>query len=50
MFIYLFGRERVTMSRGGAERDGEREFQVGSTLSAQSPDAGLDLMKCEIIT
>ena len=40
MLIYLFLSE-VT-SRGGAERERERESQAGSELSAQSPTWGLD--------
>ena len=37
------------MSRGGAEREGER---IPSRLHAVSaePDAGLDLINCEIMT
>ena len=40
MLIYLFREsesEREHVRRGGAEKEGERESQVGSTLSAQSP-------------
>ena len=41
------------MSRGGAERDGERERERTPsrlhTVRAE-PDAGLELMKCEIMT
>ena len=33
MFIYLYWE---SMSRGGAEREGEKEFQAGSTLSTGS--------------
>ena len=36
MFIY-FERKHVCTSWGGAEREGERKFQAGSMLSAQSP-------------
>ena len=36
---------RVHTSRGGAEREGETESQAGSM-----PDAGLELMNCEIVT
>ena len=45
MFIYfvilfiLRERERDSMSRGGAETEGERESQAGSTLSGE-PDVG----------
>ena len=48
VFIYLRERE----SRGseeGAEREGKRESQEGSTLSAET-DKGLDLINSEIMT
>ena len=32
---------------GGAEREGERESEAGSTLSTE-PDVGLEPMNCEI--
>ena len=40
------------MSRGGAEKEGDTESQAGSRLWAVStePDAGLQLMDCEIMT
>ena len=46
------------MSRGGAEREGDTEFEAGSRLGAVStePDVGLELMDheeltdCEIMT
>ena len=40
------------MSRGGAERKGDTEFEAGSRLYAVStePDAGLELTECEIMT
>ena len=37
------------MSRGGAEREGEKESQAASALSAE-PDAGLGLTNCETPT
>ena len=37
LFIY-FERDRDSVSGGGAEREGERESQAGSKLSAQSPE------------
>ena len=40
-FIYLFLRECV--SRRGAEKEGDREPQAGSVLSAQGPMKGLNL-------
>ena len=52
--VYLFilrERERkgAHAGRGGAEREGERESQAGSTLLAQ-PDVGLDPTNHEILT
>ena len=41
-FIILRENERVSMSRGGAEREGERESQAGPALSVQSPTWGLN--------
>ena len=40
------------MSRGGADREGDRESEVGYRLLAVStePDAGLGLMSHEIMT
>ena len=35
--VYLFGE---SVSRGGAEREGDRESQAGSMLSARSPMRG----------
>ena len=43
LFIY-FERDRDSESGRGAEREGDRESQVGSTLSMK-PDAGLEFMK-----
>ena len=40
LFIYLT-EEEGERAGGGAEREGERESQAGSTLSAQSPTLGL---------
>ena len=47
--LYLFERDRRGVSRGGAEREGER---IRSKLHAASrdPDAGLELTDCEIMT
>ena len=44
MFIF----EREKMSRGGAEREGDRRSEAGS--SRAEPDAGLELMNHEIMT
>ena len=50
MFVY-FEREKVCVSRGGAERLRERESQAGYTLSISAePDMGLNLMNSEIMT
>ena len=53
-YIYLFLRNRVrqNVSRGGAEREGDTEFEAGPRLWAISidPDAGLESMNCEIMT
>ena len=40
------------MRWGGAEREGERDSQAGSALSARSPepDEGLKVRNCEIMT
>ena len=40
------------MSGEGADRDGDAESEAGSRLRAVStePDAGLELMNCEIMT
>ena len=50
MFIFTF--ERQSMSRGGAEREGDTESEAGSELRAVSaePDAGLELTSREIMT
>ena len=52
MFIYFWDRERQSMNRGGAEREGDTESETGSRLWAVStePDAGLKLTDCEIMT
>ena len=40
------------MSWGGAEREGDTEFEAGSRLYAVStePDVGLELTNCKIMT
>ena len=44
MFIFERARERPSMSKGGAEREGGIDFEAGSRLQAVStaPDAGLE--------
>ena len=45
MFLHLFIFERQSVSRGGAEREGDTESGAGSRLGAVStePDVGLEL-------
>ena len=52
MFIYFWERQRQNASGLGAEREGDTESEAGSRLWAVStePDAGLELMSCEIMT
>ena len=52
VLFYFWGRERQSMSRGGAERDGDTESEAGSSLWAIStePDAGLELTDRETVT
>ena len=52
VYLFLRDRERQSASGGGAEKEGDREFEAGSGLRAVStePDAGLELMDCEIVT
>ena len=52
MFIYFWDRERQSMNRGGAEREGDTESEMGSRLWAVStePHAGLELTDREIMT
>ena len=42
----------MSMSRGGAEREGDTESETGSRLQAvgTEPDTGLKLKNCEIMT
>ena len=50
--MFIFERERQSESRGGTERDGDTESEVGSRLQAvgTEPDVGLRLTNCEIMT
>ena len=52
MFIFERERERQSMNRGGAEREGDTESEAGSRLWAVStePDSGLELTNWEIMT
>ena len=56
MCIYLFniysslrGRERQSVSGGGAERAGDR-IRSGLGTESGKPDVGLELTNCEIVT
>ena len=50
--MFIFERQRQSVSRGGAEREGDTESEAGSRLPAVStePDAGLELTDREIMT
>ena len=54
MFLFIFEgeRERQSMSRGGAEREGDTESEAGSRLQVVStePDMGLKPTDREIMT
>ena len=55
VYLFLGGRERQSMSGGGAERVGDTESAKqapGPRLRAVSagPDVGLELTNCEIMT
>ena len=43
-------RERERENRGGAEREGEREFQAVSCAVSTEPDGGLNPRNCELMT
>ena len=50
LFIY-FERDRVSMSRGGAERERERERSPSRFFTVRAePDAGPELTNHEIVT
>ena len=52
VYLFLTGRERQSMSRGGVEREGDTESEAGSRLRAvrTEPDPGLELTDREIMT
>ena len=52
MFLRERETDRQSMSRGGAEGEGDTESEAGSRLRAVSPepDAGLELASREIMT
>ena len=45
-------KERLSVSRGGVDREGDTEIEAGSRLRSVStePDMRLKLMNCEIMT
>ena len=50
--LFIFKRERQSVSRGRAEREGDTESEAGSRLCSVSPepDMGLKLTNLEMIT
>ena len=46
--MFIFETERQSVSRGGAEREGDTESEAGFRLRAVStePDVGLELTDC----
>ena len=52
LILFLRGTEGQSMSRGGAEREGDTECEAGSRLRAVStePDVRLDPTNYEIMT
>ena len=52
MFLFIFERERQSVSGGGAEREGDIESKAGCRLRAVStePNAGLEPTNREIVT
>ena len=47
MFLFIF--ERDSISRGGAEIEGQR-IRSGLCTDGSEPDVGLELMTCKIMT
>ena len=50
--MFIFEKDRESVSGAGAERGGDTESEVGSRFQAVStePDAGLELTNREIMT
>ena len=50
--MFIFERERDSMNGGGEDRERDTESEAGSRLWAVStePNAGLELMNCDIMT
>ena len=46
----MFIKNKESMSRGGAEREGDRGSEADSVLTAVSPMLGFELTNCEIMT
>ena len=49
--VFIRDRERQSMSRGGAEREGDTESEAGSRLRVVGPEpnAGLEPTSCKIM-
>ena len=50
MFIFERKRVRHIVSGGGAEREGDTEFETGRDSEPSGPDVGLELTNHEIMT
>ena len=50
--MFIFDRKKSSATRGGTEREEDRESEAGSRLGALSPEpnVGLELTKCKIMT
>ena len=49
--MFIFERERQSVSGGETEREGDAESEAGSRLSVgREPNAGPELMNCKIMT
>ena len=48
--MFIFERQRPSVSGGGAESKGDTEYEAGSGLSAHEPDVGLELTNGEIMS
>ena len=50
LFIYVWETERERNWEWRRGREGVRESEAGSALTAESPDVGLEPTSCEIMT
>ena len=48
--LYLFLRQRESISREGAEREGDTESEAGSRLRAVSTEPDVAFTNCKIVT